>query len=66
MPDAANLRDSTQILLPTDTLDELRSDLEERFTVTVVEEGPTARIIASPVEIKCVNKFLTRHGVTVA
>jgi hypothetical protein len=66
MPDAASLRDSTQILLPTATLEEFRGDLEEQFTVTVVEEGPTARIIASPVEIKCVNKFLTRHGVTVA
>lgn len=66
MPDAASLRDSTQILLPTDTLDEFRGDLEEQFTVTVVEEGPTARIIASPVEIKGVNEFLTRHGVTVA
>ena len=66
MPDAASLRDSTQILLPTETLDELRGDLEERFTVTVVEEGATARIIASPVEIKGVIEFLTRRGVTVA
>jgi len=66
MPDPASLRDSTQILLPWETFEGLRGELEANFTVTVVEDGPNARIIASPAEIKSVNEFLTRYGVTVA
>lgn len=66
MTDAARLRDSTQILLPQETLSGLREEVEEQFTVTVRREGGRVRIIGSPVEIKSVNNFLTRNGVTVA
>ena len=66
MSDVARLRDSTQILLPSDALAGLRTDIEEEFTVTVRYEGGSVRIIGSPVEIKSVNDFLARNGVTVA
>ncbi|MFC7177402.1 hypothetical protein [Halosegnis marinus] len=66
MPDAASLRDSTQIVLPWETFEGLRDEVEEHFTVTVVDDGPNARIVGSPVEIKGVNDFLTRYGITVA
>lgn len=66
MTDVARLRDSTQILLPQETLGGLREEVEEQFTVTVRHEGGRVRIIGSPVEIKSVNNFLTRNGVTVA
>jgi len=65
MTNAARLRDSTQILLPSDALAGLRADLEEQFVVTIrVEEG-RVRIIGSPIEIKRVSEFLARNGVTV-
>ena len=63
MADASTFRDSTQILLPRASLEEVREDLEARFTVTVLNGDP-ARIIGSPVEIKSVNEFLVRHGVS--
>lgn len=66
MPDPATLRDSTQIVLSSETLNGLRDDLECEFDVTVF--SPTnneCRIIGSPVEIKAVSQFLTRHGVSV-
>lgn len=63
MADASTFRDSTQILLPRETLDAVREDLETEFTVTVLDSEP-ARIIGSPVEIKSVNEFLVRHGVS--
>jgi hypothetical protein len=66
MTDAARLRDSTQILLPSGTLEGLREDLESEFTVTVRRECEAVRIIGSPVEIKDVSNYLTRNGVTVA
>ena len=66
MTDAARLRDSTQILLPSAAMDGLDGTLEERFTVTVREEESGVRIIGSPVEIKDVSDFLARNGVTVA
>lgn len=66
MSDVARLRDSTQILLPSDALAGLSTDIEEEFTVTVRCEGGSVRIIGSPVEIKSVNNFLARNGVTVA
>ena len=66
MPDPASLRDSTQIVLPCDTLDELRDGLESQFTVTVFSPDESAcRIIGSPVEIKHVGEYLTRHGVPI-
>lgn len=66
MSEVARLRDSTQILLPSGTLGCLREEVEERFTVTVRSEDRGVRIIGSPVEIKSVSEFLTRHGITVA
>jgi hypothetical protein len=66
MTDVARLRNSTQILLPGDSLSGLRGDLEERFTVTVRREDTQVRIIGSPVEIKSVSDFLARNGIAVA
>jgi hypothetical protein len=65
MPDPATLRDSTQILLPADALDDLDGDVACAFTVSVVESGDTVRIIGSPVVIKDVSDYLARHGVNV-
>jgi hypothetical protein len=66
MPDPARLRDSTQIVLPCAALDGIRADLEAEFMVTIhTDDGERCRIIASPVEIKAVADFLTRHGVAV-
>ena len=66
MADASRLRDSTQIQLPTEAVEGLREDLEERFVLTIREECEQVRIIGSPVEIKDASRFLTRNGVTVA
>jgi hypothetical protein len=66
MTDAARLRDSTQILLPSGALDGVRANLEERFVVTVRREDGQIRIIGSPTEIKETSEFLARNGVTVA
>ncbi|QLG60535.1 VNG_1110C family protein [Halorarum salinum] len=66
MPDPSRLRDSTQIVLPCDALDPVRADVEADFTVTVFREGDAmCRIIGSPVEIKAVSNYLSRHGVNV-
>ena len=66
MPDPATLRDSTQIVLSSETLNGLREDLEAKFDVTVFAPSTDeCRIIGSPVEIKAVSQFLTRHGVSV-
>jgi hypothetical protein len=66
MPEPSQLRDSTQIVLPRETLAGLEPQLDEEFTVTVVPEGDDHyRIIASPVEIKDVSEFLTRRGISV-
>lgn len=61
--DPARLRDSTQIVLPTGTPDRIHRDLESEFSVTIVEDGPTARVIGSPLVIKDVSRYLTRRGV---
>jgi hypothetical protein len=67
MPSPERLRDSTQIVVPCESLSGLRDDLESDFTVTVFTAGEsTCRIIGSPVEIKEVGRFLARHGVNVA
>ncbi len=66
MSNIARLRDSTQILLPRDAIAGLREDIEEQFMVTVRCEEGSVRIIGSPVEIKGVNDFLARNGITVA
>ncbi|MFB6079914.1 MAG: hypothetical protein ABEJ81_02760 [Haloferacaceae archaeon] len=65
MPDPSRLRDSTQIVVPCDALDDVRGELEAEFAVTVVAyHDVTCRIIGSPVEIKDVSQFLSRHGIT--
>ncbi|MDZ7747330.1 MAG: hypothetical protein U5K28_12855 [Halobacteriales archaeon] len=66
MADPQTLRDSTQIRLPWEQFDPVHEAVESNFTVTVVDAGGDARIIGSPVEIKDVNAFLTRHGISVA
>lgn len=66
MTDAARLRDSTQILLPSGSLTGIRGEVEERFLVTVRSEDSRIRIIGSPTEIKDVSDYLTRNGVAVA
>ncbi|WP_313692794.1 hypothetical protein [Halorarum halobium] len=64
MPDPSSLRDSTQIVLPCDAIDPVRAELEAEFTVTVFRETDSqCRIIGSPVEIKAVSNYLSRHGV---
>ncbi|QRV14557.1 hypothetical protein JMJ58_16700 [Haloterrigena salifodinae] len=65
MPNAARLRDSTQIVLPQETLDAVEPPLSDKFTVTVVPEGDRqCRVIGSPVEIKAASEYLARRGVT--
>lgn len=65
MPDPETLRDSTQIVLPRSVLEPVRDELEAEFLVTVfVQSDETCRIIGSPVEIRAVNDFLARHGVS--
>jgi hypothetical protein len=66
MTEVARLRDSTQILLPRSALSGLRTDVEDRFVVTIRQEDSGVRIIGSPTEIKSVSDFLARNGVTVA
>ncbi|ELZ21279.1 VNG_1110C family protein [Natrinema limicola] len=66
MPDASQLRDSTQIVLPRETLVGLEARLDDVCTVSVVAEGEDdCRIVGSPVEIKRATEFLARHGVNV-
>ena len=64
MVDPTGFRDSTQIVLPVDSLERLHTDLEAKFTVTVRTDDSTARIIGSPVVIKEVSDFLIRHGIS--
>jgi hypothetical protein len=65
MPDPSRLRDSTEIVLPCEALDEVREGLEAEFTVTVFATGEYCRIIGSPVEIKAASDYLARHGISV-
>jgi hypothetical protein len=65
MSSPASLRDSTQITLPADVPDDLRAAVDREFTVTLVEHDGRTQVVGSPVVIKEVNRFLTRHGVTV-
>lgn len=66
MPDAARLRDSTQIVLPRETVEDLEPPLAEEFTVSIVPaDDGLCRVIGSPVEIKQASDFLTRRGVSV-
>lgn len=64
MPDPSTLRDSTQIILPQESLGGLEAQLVDEFTVTIFDENETyCRIIGSPLEIKEASQFLARHGV---
>lgn len=65
MPDPSSLRDSTQIVLPRDSLEGVRDDLETEFTVTVFDHEEVTRIIGSPVVIKQVTRYLGRQGINV-
>ena len=65
MADPSSLRDSTQIVLPSETVEGLRADLEAEFAVTVHDEGAAARIIGGPVVIKEVSEYLVRQGISV-
>lgn len=64
MVNAAGFRDSTQILLPREALDGIVDDLEAEFTVTIRDEGQSARIIGSPLVIKEVTEYLARRGIS--
>lgn len=64
MTDPSSFRDSTQIVLPEEVAREVRSELESQFTVSVHDGDGHVRVIGSPVEIKDVNQFLVRNGVT--
>ena len=65
MPDPASLRDSTQIVLPCEVVGSVREDLESEFTLTIVEDGGSCRIVGSPVAIKDASEFLVQRGVSV-
>ncbi|MFC4438650.1 MULTISPECIES: VNG_1110C family protein [Natrialbaceae] len=66
MPEPSQLRDSTQIVLPRETVEGLEPQLDDRFTVTVFpEDEDHYRIIGSPVEIKEASEFLARRGINV-
>lgn len=59
----AAFRDSTQIVLPARIVEDVREDLERQFTLTLDEGEEAVRIIASPVVIKEVSRFLARYGI---
>jgi len=65
MVDAASLRDSTQIVLPSGALADVRDELTSRYMVTLFERDGVVRIIGSPVVIKEVNDYLCRQGINV-
>ncbi|WP_276300891.1 hypothetical protein [Halorussus lipolyticus] len=68
MPEPVALRETTQLVLPADLLEEFRPALDERFTLTFSEVGDEAggefvRVIGSPVEIRDASEFLSGRGV---
>ena len=65
MPDPSNLRDSTQIVLPSANLEGLRDDINSEFVVSILEEDGVVRIIGSPVVIKNLSEYLARQGVSI-
>jgi hypothetical protein len=62
VPGADRFRESTEIVLPCGTLADLREEVEAEFAVTVHAGGRSCRIIGSPVEIRAVERFLSRRG----
>jgi hypothetical protein len=68
MPDPVQLRDSTQIVLARDALDDVDATVDERFVVTITDAGADdeyCRIVGSPVEIKKASAFLARNGIPI-
>ena len=66
MPDPSRLRDSTQIVLPQESIRGLETQLDDEFTLTIFPTSENSyRIIGSPVEIKQASEFLARNGVSV-
>jgi hypothetical protein len=65
MTSPARLRDSTQIVLSPGAIEDVRAELEARFTLTLHETEECVRIIASPLVIKDVSDFLALRGVSV-
>ncbi|MDH5021278.1 VNG_1110C family protein [Halobacterium rubrum] len=65
MGDPSTYRDSTQIVLPESTVEDIDADLEDEFMVSVFQpdDSDIVRIIGSPVVIKDVSEFLTRQGI---
>ena len=63
MADPARYRESTEIVLPLAVLEPYEDEIEERFTVTVFEQGESARIIGSPLVIREVHEYLSMQGV---
>ncbi|KAB1189019.1 MULTISPECIES: hypothetical protein [Haloferax] len=65
MPSPGTLRDSTQIVLQYDLLDDVREEIEAEFVVSFHEHTPeTCRIIGSPVEIRALSDYLARQGIS--
>lgn len=64
MPNPSSFRDSTEIVLPEEVAREVQPELESQFTVSVHGSDGRVRVIGSPDEIKSVNQFLVRNGVT--
>lgn len=67
MGDPSTYRDSTQIVLPESTMEDIDADLEAEFMVSVFqpEDSDIVRIIGSPVVIKNLSEYLARQGVNV-
>lgn len=63
MVDPARYRDSTEIVAPSAVLEPYVDEIKDQFTVTVFDQGDTARIIGSPLVIKEVNEYLSMQGV---
>ncbi|WP_411962809.1 hypothetical protein [Haloferax sp. YSMS24] len=66
MPSPGTLRDSTQIILSNDVLEDVREEIDAKFVVSFhAHTDETVRIIGSPVEIRRVSDYLTRQGISV-
>jgi hypothetical protein len=68
MSEPVALRETTQLVMSSDLLEEFRDELDERFTLTFFEmndrsDGEFVRVIGSPVEIRDASEFLSSRGV---
>lgn len=59
----ATFRDSTQLRVNPNQLDEVQPELESRFMVTICTERDGCRIVGTPTEIQRVGRFLLDRGV---